>query len=123
MVESGCGKPGDRPDFSYWTEQERAGTQVRVSGNDRGKDRPDDRGQAAAFQGIARRRRRPALDRTERRGVAQAGCAGSQPRSQGELTRVLRMGMETVCISGGAAAASRQQDREAPEERADRFAG
>jgi hypothetical protein len=34
MVESGCGKPGDRPDFSYWTEQERAGTQVRVSGND-----------------------------------------------------------------------------------------
>src|SRR5207247_6411700 len=38
------------------------------------------------------RRRRPAFDRTERRGVAQAGSAGSQQRAQGELIRVLRMG-------------------------------
>src|SRR5947199_4969107 len=123
MVESGCGKPGHGPRFSYWTKQEMAGTQVRVPVKDRGKDRPDDRGEAAAFPGPALRWRSPAFDRTERRGVAQAGSAGSQQRAQGELIRVLRMGMETACVRGGATAASRQKDSEAAEERADHFAG
>src|SRR5438046_10244273 len=101
----------------------RAGEQVRVLGTDRVRAGPDARGEAAAFPGPARRRRRPAFDRTERRGVAQAGSAGSQQRAQGELIRVLRMGMETACVRGGATAASRQKDSEAAEERADHFAG
>jgi hypothetical protein len=78
LVEPGGGEPSHGPRFPHRTKQERAGAQVRVPGNGRGKDRPNDRIKAAAFEGLARGRRRPAPDGIERPRTAKVGGAGSQ---------------------------------------------
>ena len=67
--------------------------------------------------GLAGRRRRPAADRDERRGVAQAGCARHQQGAEGDVIDGL-LRMETLCFRGGAAAQGRARDGEAQEERA-----
>ncbi len=53
--------------FRIGQKQERAGAQVRLPRHGRGEDRPADRIEAAALDGLAGRRRRAAADRNERR--------------------------------------------------------
>ena len=56
--------------------------------------------------------RRAAADGIERRGVAQAGCAGLEQSVEGDVIDGL-LGMETLCLPGAAAAEGVARDGEA----------
>ena len=56
LVESGGGKPGDRPGFSHRPDQKCPGAQVHLCRNPGGKDRRDDRAEKRDCRGCGRNR-------------------------------------------------------------------
>ncbi len=66
MVESGGGEPGNRSGLSHRAKAQRSRAQVRLSGHDRGSNRPVDRVETAVGGRFPRRRRGNQSDGNER---------------------------------------------------------
>src|SRR5205823_6066018 len=96
LVEPRRGESGHGSRIPHRSDEERARTQVLVSRDGRGEDRPAHRLEAAAVRGPAGKRRRPAADRDEQRRAAEArrarssrSLAGITPRNRTWITTTI----------------------------------